>query len=99
MWGHILQAVQFTLDHRGPHGLPRLGFSDWDDTMNLDHGSGKAESVWCGQQFCRAVLDLAEVCAALGKEDERRRFFEGRIKRWTFSMTLWAAARRAPTMP
>jgi cellobiose phosphorylase len=76
VWGHLLQAVQFTLDHRGPHGLPRLGFSDWDDTMNLDHGSGKAESVWCGQQFCRAVLDLAEVCAALGKNGERQRFLE-----------------------
>ena len=76
VWAHLLQAVQFTLDHRGPHGLPRLGFSDWDDTMNLDHGSGLAESVWCGQQFCRAVLDLAEVCAALGKADERRRFLD-----------------------
>ena len=76
MWGHLLQAVQFTLDHRGPRGLPRLGFSDWDDTMNLDHGSGKAESVWCGQQFCRAVLDLAEVCAALGKDGERLRFLD-----------------------
>jgi cellobiose phosphorylase len=74
VWGHLLRAVQFTCDHLGPHGLPRLGFADWDDTMNLDHGSGKAESVWCAQQFCKAALDMAELCAALGKPAERERF-------------------------
>ncbi len=74
IWGHMLRAVDFTLAHRGPHGLPRLGFSDWDDTMNLDHGSGKAESVWCGQQFCRAMLDLAELCDYLQKVEDAARF-------------------------
>ncbi len=76
IWDHMLRAVEFTLEHRGPHGLPRLGFSDWDDTMNLDHGSGKAESVWCGQQFCRAVLDLAELADHLGKKADAERFRE-----------------------
>ena len=70
VWGHMLRAVQFTQDHRGPHGLPRSGFSDWDDTQNLDHGSGKAETVWGGMQFCRALLDLAELCETLGKTAE-----------------------------
>ncbi len=74
VWDHMLRAVEFTLAHRGPRGLPRLGFSDWDDTMNLDHGSGKAESVWCGQQFCRAMLDLADLCDYLGKKDDAVRF-------------------------
>ena len=32
VWGHMLRAVEFTITHRGPHGLPRMGFSDWDDT-------------------------------------------------------------------
>ncbi len=67
VWDHIRRAVAFTLEHRGPRGLPRLGFSDWDDTMNLDHGSGQAESVWCGEQFCRAMLDLADLCNAVGE--------------------------------
>jgi|YNPBryantNP2012_1023418.scaffolds.fasta_scaffold00627_10 cellobiose phosphorylase len=74
VWGHMLRAVEFTLAHRGPHGLPRLGFSDWDDTMNLDHGSGKAESVWSGEQFCRAMLDLADLCDHLGRDEEAARF-------------------------
>jgi cellobiose phosphorylase len=74
VWGHMLRAVQFTLENRGPHGLPRIGFADWDDTANLDHGSGKAESVWTGMQFCRAALDLAELCDHLGKTAEAARF-------------------------
>lgn len=74
VWGHMLQAVEFTLKHRGPHGLPRLGFSDWDDTMNLDHGSGKAESVMAAQQFCRAMIDLADLCDQIGKDEDGKRF-------------------------
>ncbi len=76
IWGHMMRAVDFTLTHRGPRGLPRLGFSDWDDTMNLDHGSGKAESVWCGEQFCRALLDLADLADHLGKSQDAKRFRE-----------------------
>jgi N,N'-diacetylchitobiose phosphorylase len=74
VWGHMQRAVGFTMAHRGPHGLPRLGFSDWDDTMNLDHGSGKAESVMAAQQFCRAMLDLAELCDQVGKDGAARRY-------------------------
>jgi len=74
VWEHILRAVEFTLNHRGPQGLLRLGFSDWDDTMNLDHGSGKAESVMAAQQFCRTMLDLAGLSEAIGKNVEAQRF-------------------------
>ena len=77
IWGHILRAVDFTLSNRGPHGLPRSGFSDWNDTLNVDHGSGKAESVWTGMQFCRAMLDLADACRHSGhvtRQAEAERF-------------------------
>ena len=74
VWEHMLRAVDFTLAHLGPHGLPRSGFSDWNDTLNIDHGSGKAESVWTAMQFCRAMLDLAEVCRESGRLDEAIRF-------------------------
>ncbi len=70
VWAHMLRAVEFTLANRGPHGLPRSGFSDWNDTLNIDHGSGKAESVWVGMQFCRAMLDLAEMCRHSGRTTE-----------------------------
>jgi cellobiose phosphorylase len=74
VWVHMLLAVDFTLANLGPHGLPRSGFSDWNDTLNIDHGSGKAESVWTGMQFCRAMLDLAELCREIGRHDDEQRF-------------------------
>ncbi len=74
IWEHILKGVDFTLTHRGPHGLPRAGFSDWDDTMNIDHGSGKAESVMVAEQFCRVMLDLSELCTFLGKDQDAEHF-------------------------
>jgi cellobiose phosphorylase len=73
VWNHLLRAMKFTLDNRGPRGLPRLGFSDWDDTMNLDHGSGKAESVFSAGLFCRAMLDLADLSRFLGKVSDAAR--------------------------
>jgi cellobiose phosphorylase len=74
VWDHLMRAVSFTLANRGPHGLPRIGFSDWNDTMNLDHGSGKAESVFAAEQFCRAMLDLADLSRCLGKDSDAKRF-------------------------
>jgi cellobiose phosphorylase len=74
VWEHMLRAVDFTLEHRGPHGLPRPGFSDWNDTLNIDHGSGKAESVWTAMQFCRAMRDLEELCGKLDRPADARRF-------------------------
>lgn len=76
VWEHMQRAVRFTLEHRGPHGLPRVGFADWDDTLNVDHGSGKAESVWCAMQFCRAALDVAELAEELGRRDEAEGYRE-----------------------
>jgi cellobiose phosphorylase len=74
IWGHMMAGLGFTLANRGPHGLPRSGFADWDDTLNVDHGSGLAESVWCAMQFCRAVLELAELADHLGRPEEATRF-------------------------
>ena len=73
VWTHMLRAIEFTLANRGPHGLPRAGFADWDDTLNVDHGSGRAESVWTAMLFCRTVLDLAGVCGHTGRSAEAAR--------------------------
>jgi cellobiose phosphorylase len=84
VWQHLERAVRFTLEHRGPHGLPRSGFADWDDTLNVDHGSGKAESVWCAMQFCRANRDLSELADEVGRRAE--------AKAWRASAAEMAAA-------
>jgi len=74
VWEHMLRAVEFTLERLGPHGLPRSGFSDWNDTLNVDHGSGKAESVWTAMQFCRVLTDLEELSEQLDRTADARRF-------------------------
>ena len=86
VWDHMQAAMRFTREHRGPHALPRLGFADWDDTLNLDHGSGLAESVWAGQLFCRVALDFAELAAFLGRAGEARHCASSETKwrpRWS----------------
>jgi len=74
LWNHIQKAIEFTLNNLGPHGLPRMGFADWDDTLNLDHGSGKSESVWTAMQFCKVMLDLIDLCNILEKKDDEEKF-------------------------
>lgn len=78
VWNHMLRAIKFTRENHGPHGLPRIGFSDWDDTMNIDHGSGKAESIWVAEQFCFALHELEELSCFLGNVSEKKRFHDYR---------------------
>jgi cellobiose phosphorylase len=93
VWRHMLKAVQFTLEHLGPHGLPRAGFSDWNDTMNIDHGSGNAESVWVGMQFCKAMLDMAELSERIGKTADAKRFTDlHKEMADTINSTAWDGA-------
>ena len=33
---HLRRSYQYTLNHRGPHGLPLIGRADWNDCLNLN---------------------------------------------------------------
>ncbi|MBN1647906.1 MAG: glycosyl transferase [Spirochaetales bacterium] len=55
---HLRRGIHFTHDHTGKHGLPLLGFADWNDTINLPTG---AESVFVANQYCLAARELADV--------------------------------------
>jgi len=70
----MMAALGFTLANRGPHGLPRSGFADWDDTLNVDTARAWPRASGCAMQFCRAVLDLAELADHLGRPEEAARF-------------------------
>ncbi len=62
---HLLRAVAFTHADTGAHGLPLLGFADWNDTMNLPTG---AESLLCAHLYGKALLDLIELTRQQGDE-------------------------------
>ena len=33
---HLRRSVNFTMSHKGPHGLPLIGRADWNDCLNLN---------------------------------------------------------------
>jgi len=60
---HLFRGVFFTRSHTGAHGLPLLGFADWNDTVNLPAG---AESLFTAHLYGWALRELADLCACLG---------------------------------
>ena len=74
VYQHLKKAVEFSLKNVGPHGLPLAGFADWNDTINLDRGKGKAESVMVAQLLGKALLDLEELASFIKKNQEAENF-------------------------
>jgi cellobiose phosphorylase len=60
---HLQRAIEFTHDNVGTHGLPLLGFADWNDTVNLRAG---AESLFVANQYGKALLDMIGLAQHLG---------------------------------
>jgi cellobiose phosphorylase len=68
---HLKRAVEFTRRDVGQHGLPLLGFADWNDTVNLKRG---AESLFVANLYGKALLELIELCGELGDEPQVARY-------------------------
>ncbi len=60
---HLQRALAFTWLHTGAHGLPLLGFADWNDTMNLRKG---AESLFNAHLFGVALREMTTLADHLG---------------------------------
>ena len=82
---HVRRSVQFTVNNRGPHGLPLIGRADWNDCLNLNCFSEEpgesfqtfgpsegpvAESVFIGGMFVKYGSDYADLCARIGLTEE-----------------------------
>jgi cellobiose phosphorylase len=68
---HLKRAVAFTKQDVGAHGLPLLGFADWNDTVNLKKG---AESLFVANLYGKALLELIELCNELGDVEQVQRY-------------------------
>ena len=55
---HMKRAIEFTESHKGIHGLPLLGFADWNDTVNLPYG---AESVFIADLCGKALQEMIDL--------------------------------------
>ncbi|MCB9495606.1 MAG: glycosyl transferase [Fibrobacteria bacterium] len=71
VWEHICRSLRFTWNHRGQHGLPLLGFADWNDTVNLPTG---AESLFNANLFGKALKEAIEIAEATSKSTEVAEF-------------------------
>jgi cellobiose phosphorylase len=60
---HLERALAFTRTDVGQHGLPLLGFADWNDTVNLPTG---AESLFTSHLYGRALLEIIALMKHLG---------------------------------
>jgi cellobiose phosphorylase len=60
---HMRRAIEFTQKDVGAHGLPLLGFADWNDTINLRAG---AESLFAANLYGKALLEMIELARHLG---------------------------------
>jgi cellobiose phosphorylase len=72
---HINRALCFTREHTGKHGLPLLGFADWNDTVNLPTG---AESLFNASLYGVALnemIELMDYAGDHGRADEYRGFW------------------------
>ncbi|MBR0154039.1 MAG: glycosyl transferase [Lachnospiraceae bacterium] len=82
---HLRRSLNYTLTHRGPHGLPLIGRADWNDCLNLNcfsmtpgesfqtasnFESGKAESVFIAAMFVRYGSEYAALCERIGLTEE-----------------------------
>lgn len=65
VWEHLCRAIEFTRGNTGQHGLPLLGFADWNDTVNLPTG---AESLMVASMYGKALLDMLDLCRLRGEE-------------------------------
>jgi cellobiose phosphorylase len=59
---HLCRAIEFTHHNVGSHGLPLLGFADWNDTVNLWAG---AESLFVANLYGRALLEMIDLAQYL----------------------------------
>ena len=85
---HLHISLKYTLDHRGPHGLPLIGHADWNDCLNLNcfsttpgesfqlaghiENDKVAESVMIAGLFCKACEEMAGILNHIGQPEQAK---------------------------
>jgi cellobiose phosphorylase len=68
---HLQRSLNFTKSNTGQHGLPLLGFADWNDTVNLP---GDAESVFVANLYGKALTEMIPLMRHLGNEELAKQY-------------------------
>ena len=88
LMGHLKRSFDYTVNHKGPHGLPLIGRADWNDCLNLNCFSAHpgesfqtfgpsegpvAESVFIAGMFVKYGEEYAQLCELMGDAAEAER--------------------------
>lgn len=65
VFDHLQRALAWTKANVGRHGIPLLGYADWNDTVNLP---GEAESMFNACLYGFGLLEMIDLCRHLGRE-------------------------------
>ncbi|MFO7447540.1 MAG: glycosyl transferase [Ignavibacteriaceae bacterium] len=92
LFDHLVVSLQYTLNNRGPHGLPLIGHADWNDCLNLNcfsttpgesfqlaghiENDRMAESVMIAGLFCNACKEMAGILENIGKSDRAKEYLK-----------------------
>jgi cellobiose phosphorylase len=91
LFEHLKRSFYYTVNNRGPHGLPLIGRADWNDCLNLNcfsetpgesfqttaNKEGRtAESVFIAGMFVLYGAEFAKICERLGKKEEAEKAWE-----------------------
>lgn len=68
---HLRRAIEFSRNNVGQHGLPLLGYADWNDTVNLPTG---AESIFNAALYGVALLEFIELAKFMDDEESAQRW-------------------------
>ena len=68
---HLRRGLHFTANTIGQHGLPLLGFADWNDTVNMPTG---AESLFTANLYGKALIEMIALLRHQGREKEAASF-------------------------
>ena len=69
VYEHLKRAVEFSLNHLGPHGLPAGLYADWNDCLRL---GANGESAFVALQFYYAMRILRQFAAHRGADQDVR---------------------------
>ncbi len=88
LYQHLVRALEYTVERRGPHDLPLIGRADWNDCLNLNCFSetpgesfqttanregDTAESVFIAALFTLATKEMEGIAVAAGDRQEAER--------------------------
>jgi cellobiose phosphorylase len=78
---HMRRAIEFTQKEVGVHGLPLLGFADWNDTVNLRVG---AESLFTANLCGKALLEMIDLAQHRGDAEAAAQYtaYYETMKQW-----------------